>query len=259
MDIYPDELFAVNFIACYFLIKVYSLIINRMLVNKRGIAAAAAGGFIACIRFMYDALIPICAAAEILLPFIAFGRLSWKQILMFFLIKYAFSGLAVPIISCFGGASAVIRNGIIYFNIDAKIFIPVLILCIILSLLTAKLMKIKRKEFYTILITGMNEQIRLKALYDSGNMLRNPYDKSGVMIVSKETAERIGYERTYLIPFTALGSENGLLRAFKAAGIYCVENGKSINNVTIGISEHSLSKNKEIEALIGPEVFKEEI
>lgn len=259
MDIYADELFAVNFIACYFMIKIYSLIINKTLENKRGIAAAAAGGAAACIRFMYEALAPVCIAAEILLPVIAFGKVSRKQILLFFLIKYAFSGLAIPIVSCFGGASAVIRNGIIYFNISTWIFIPVFVLCIILSLFTAKLMKIKRSRFYTISVIGRSGRVRLKALYDSGNMLRNPYDKSGVMIVNKETAEKIGYERTYLIPFTALGSENGLLRAFKAAGIYCVENGKNINNITVGISEHLLSKNKEIEALIGPEIFKEEV
>lgn len=258
MDIYLDELFIVNVIACLFMLKVYSFIISRELSLKRGLAAAVLGGGIACIRFMYSYLMPISVILEMLIPIVGFGKISWKNILLFFLIKYAFSGLAVLVVSCFGGASALIQNGIIYFNINAKIFIPMLVICAVSSLLMTKLMKIKHNKFYTLIVSMGDKNVKLKALYDSGNMLKNPYDGSGVIITNKSAAEKIGYTNTVLIPFTALGCERGLLKAFKAENVYCVENGKNIKNVTIGISEHILSKNKKIEALMGPEVFKEE-
>ncbi|MDO5396682.1 MAG: sigma-E processing peptidase SpoIIGA [bacterium] len=259
MSIYIDELFIINLVACLFLIELYSSVFDLKAGWKRRLAAAAFGGAVACIRFLFSRLTPLALAAEAAVPVIAFGKMPVKKVLLLVLIKYAFSGLAVPAVSFFGGSAAIIRNGTIYFDISPRIFIVVFLICGALSMTTAKLLRLKRlRHFYTLVITKGGRNVKIKALYDSGNLLKNPYDGTDVVIAEKETLEGLELTGFVLIPYRALGTENGLLKAFKADKIYCVENGKTINNVTVGLSEIRLSKNGGIKALIGPGFFKEE-
>lgn len=259
MSIYIDELFIINLVACLFLLEMYSSVFGLKAGLKRRLAAAAFGAAVACIRFLYSGLIPLTLAAETAMPVIAFGKMPVKKVLLLVMIKYAFSGLAVPAVSFFGGSAAIIRNGTIYFDISPRIFIVVFLICGMLSVLTARLLRLKRsRRFYTLVITKGDKSVKLKALYDSGNLLKNPYDGTEVVIAEKETLDGLELTGFVLIPYRALGTENGLLKAFKAEKIYCVENGKTINDVTVGLSEIRLSKNGGINALIGPGFFKEE-
>lgn len=259
MNIYIDELFIINLVACLFLIELYSSVFDLKSGLKRRLAAAAFGAVIACIRFMYSALAPLALAAEAAVIVIAFGKMPVKKVLLLVLIKYAFSGLAVPAVSFFGGSTAIIRNGTIYFDISPYIFIVVFLICGALSILTARLLRLKRSRcFFTLIITKGGRSVKVKALYDSGNLLKNPYDGSEVVITEKEALDGLEVTGFILIPYRALGTENGLLKAFKAEKIYCVENGKTINDITVGLSEIRLSKNGGINALIGPGIFKEE-
>lgn len=259
MSIYIDELFIINLIACLFLLELYSSLFNLKAGLKRRLAAASFGAAVACVRFLFSRLTLLTLAAEAIMPIIAFGKMPVKKVLVLVLIKYAFSGLAVPAVSFFGGSAAIIRNGTIYFDISPRIFIAVFLICCALSLLAARLLRLRKsRRFYTLVITRGGSSVRVKALYDSGNLLKDPYDGTEVIIAEKEVFDGSELTGFVLIPYRALGTENGLLKAFKAEKIYCVENGKTINNVTVGLSETRLSKNGGIKALIGPGFFKEE-
>ena len=259
MSIYLDELFIINLVGCLFLLEAYSSIFGMKACPARRLAAAAAGAGIACVRFLFAVPAAAVAAAEAVLPLIAFGRMPVKRLLLLALIKYAFSGLAVPVISFFGGSAAIIRGGIIYFDISPRIFIAVFSGCCALTALSARLLRLVRnRKFYTLDVTRGNKTVRLKALYDSGNLLKNPYDGSGVIIAEKESASALKPEHCILLPYRSLGTENGLIKAFKADKLYCVETGKTVNNVTVGLSETRLSKNGGIQALAGPGILEEE-
>lgn len=259
MSIYLDELFIINLVACLFLLAAYSSVFGMQSSVVRRLTAASAGAGIACVKFLFAVPEAVTAAAEAVLPLIAFGRMPLKKLLLLVLIKYAFSGLAVPVITFFGGSAAIIRGGVIYFDISPRIFIAVFSGCCAFTVLTARLLRLVRnRKFYTLDVTRGNKTVRLKALYDSGNLLKNPYDGSGVIIAEKESASALKPEHCILLPYRSLGTDSGLIKAFKADKLYCVETGKTINNVTVGLSEMRLSKNGSIQALAGPGILEEE-
>jgi len=139
-------------------------------------------------------------------------------------------------------------------KINPLLFLSVFI--VVYSLLNLTLWLIKRyrhkRRIYTLIINGA----RVKALYDSGNTLINPYNQNGVIIIEKGYLNFDEDEGFMLIPYTAL-NHNAFIKGYRTTNIFCVEKNLKIKDVTIGISDDALSKSGEYAALIGPAIFKE--
>lgn len=140
--------------------------------------------------------------------------------------------------------------------------------------------------FCDIKIVFNNMNIKVKAMIDTGNMLKDPISKLPVIVVEKDilydivpyeildNLEKIigGDEDSILykkdnveyiskfrvIPFSSLGRQNGLLLGFKADKIitYIDTNEEEIKNVIIGIYDKKLSKSGKYNALLGLDVFE---
>jgi sigma-E processing peptidase SpoIIGA len=261
MNVYIDELFIFNFIACLVMLTLYGSFMKLSRKPLRIFAAGISGALIAVIRFVTSGIIvTISAAAEVIVPMIAFRKISFRNILFFMLTKYAFSGLAVIAVSLFGGGAALIHGGIIYFDISAPLFATVFaVTYIFIYVFTKILKKHKNRRHYTLIVTRGSDKITLCALYDSGNLLKNPYDGSSVIIADKKSIDMTHDLKFMLIPFHAVGTESGMLKAFRADSVYCIETGNTVNNITIGISDEPLSESGSINALVGPGFFKEEM
>ena len=256
MSIYLDELFIINFVSCFFMLYVYAELIHFQKKLLRLLLASTIGAASACLIFVSGLNMLVFIVADTLLVLTAYGRIGVIRILVFILIKYVFSGISVFILSSLGGGAAIIRSGIIYFDISSVIFTVVFIITYMAVILLVRLVKtIRNRKFYTVIMYNNEKSAVLKALYDSGNLLSNPYDSTAVIIAEKSSVKNVISGNPVLIPFRSLGTDSGMIMAYKIDRVYLVESGKTINDITIGISEQALSKNGEIQALIGPGII----
>lgn len=165
----------------------------------------------------------------------------------------------------------VISNGIFYFNI------PILYLvfsCAVtytaLTLIPHFMKKYTSRTYTHITIVNGGKSVDLKALVDTGNMLKDPFSGKTVMIAEanmlsplfdfdiNELAESNYAETTLppgfrLIPFSSIGKKSGLLVAFVPEKII-VDNLDKTNIVT-ALHTGKLSKNHEYNALLNPEAL----
>ncbi len=122
-----------------------------------------------------------------------------------------------------------------------------------------------------------NEQ-KVKAMIDTGNLLKDPITNSPVIIVEKSSLNNIlpkeildntqkiingEYEfdekdfkyasRFRVLPFSSLGKQNGMLLGFKVDKIEVEINNEEItrDDVIIGIYDKKLSNKSQYECLIG--------
>lgn len=120
-----------------------------------------------------------------------------------------------------------------------------------------------------------NKKIKLRAIIDTGNFLKDPITKMPVVVVESkalteiipkkmlENLQEILYNnelelgeyasKIRIIPFTSLGKENGLLVGIKIDEIkvYYDDEIEEIKNVILGIYNGTLSKSNKYSALIG--------
>ncbi len=110
----------------------------------------------------------------------------------------------------------------------------------------------KRKNvrfFYQVWIEHQEKAVMLRALYDTGNGLYDPYVKDAVHIVSKGTFEALGGRnafRTRLIPFSAVGCRQGMLEAFtvERLKIETEDGGILISPAVLAAAEEALFENR---------------
>ena len=150
---------------------------------------------------------------------------------------------------------------------------------IIISFKSIKHKIAKKDMFCNIEITFNEKTANAKAIIDTGNFLKEPLTGNPVVIVEKQVLEecisaeilqnvqdiingKIKVSDKYiskirLIPFSALGTENGLILGIKPDNFVIKYQGKSMQNknVIIGIYEKILSRNNKYNALVGLDII----
>ncbi len=214
-----------------------------------------------------------------------------KVLSIFYLVSFSFGGAALGLFyftDAGRSLGAYLSNGVLYFNLPWKtLMISVLISYIVVMAVWHLLRsRINRENLYVPLsIMFDKKSVCLNALLDTGNSLYDPISKLPVIIVefmavkdllpeeiqklfidSGENDLSIIYgvisnsrwiSRFRLIPFSSLGSPNGMLIGFKPDEIGIVEDDekKDINDIIVGIYNNRLSKNQEYRALLHPEII----
>ena len=154
---------------------------------------------------------------------------------------------------------------------------------IILSI-SFKLIKnrLKKSEMFCNVEIEYNEKItKIRAIIDSGNLLKDPITGSSVIVVErKKLVEMIDnkildnleniisgeYEivdeeyisKFRLIPFSSLGKQNGMLLGFKpdVLRIYFDDIQRKIDKVIIAIYDKDITKNDEYSGIVGLEILE---
>lgn len=270
MTVYADVLFFVNFMFCCLALALLAKCLTVRICVPRLLAAAAVGAAGAVIVFCIDA--PAFAAALLKLALsavmiiCAFGfhkRRTAVYFLIFTLFMAILSGAVIFIISAFSGnVNSVIKNGIVYFDMSGRAFFFSLIAAYPASFFLLSLLKEKRKRgFYEITVTKNGKSVSFTALYDSGNLLKEPLTGKPVIVAEWEAVKELfpyadfeeiakaPYEHGFwTVPYRAMGG-NGTLAAFSADGARVRD--KELGRVFIGISGAPLSPTEEYRALIG--------
>ena len=195
----------------------------------------------------------------------------FKQIIWFLFLSGIVTFAMIFILSVYRGSiGMMIKSGIVYFNIPPVIFGITLILAYIIMFFFIKMFKNrKNKKYYILTLTHHDKTITLTALFDSGNLLREPVTGKYVTIVEWEKVkELIGadYEfsdiekhaeelKLWVVPFRAIGKSDGMLFAFIADRLSIPEEKRTEERVFIGIYDKNLSVNREYSALLSADLI----
>lgn len=274
MVIYADVIFVINFVSIYIMLYILGKIINRIkLKTIRLILSSAFGAISAVMIFSIEISALYVYAIRILSIFIilliAFFDLR-KRILTQFLWFLLMSGIVmfsmIFLSGMLGKTMGIIsKAGILYFDISPKIFLMSFIAAYVLMILFIKLFKNrKNKRYYSMTVVHNDKTVTVTALFDSGNLLKEPITGKYVSILEWEKAKALlgcDYKfedlsnhikelKLWAIPFNSLGNPDGMLLGFVADSIMIPEERKTIDKTFIAVYKNKLSKSDEYHALI---------
>ena len=209
----------------------------------------------------------------------------FKYVIIFYLTSFVFGGCAFALLYYVKPQDILYKNGQLIGTYPIKIaFLGATIGLVILNI-AFKLIKnriTKNEMFCNLTIKYMGKSVCVRAIIDSGNLLKEPITGASVIVVEKEKLEEIvdkqvldnlqnilsgEYEnlskeyisKFRLIPFSSLGKQNGMLLGFKPdiVEIEFDDNKRELNNVIIGIYDKSITKNQEYTGLVGLDILEE--
>lgn len=256
--IYIDRLFILNLIIDYLILLGTARVCGLMLRRWRYFFGALLGAAYAAAsvipRLVFLTLLPLKLAVGILMSVIAFGKEPrlMRCTLVFFAVSALFGG-AVWAISVQSGANL---RGLVYIPVS----MPVLVLSFAviygaLSIVFRRALKSAEKKVFDVRIEFMGKCVQLRALSDSGNTLYDHLTNCEVMICSAESLAPVFAERAELlkssnaadiitapeysgrlrlIPYCAVGTDSGLLPAFRPDEI--TVDGKARDDLIVAIS-----------------------
>lgn len=117
----------------------------------------------------------------------------------------------------------------------------------------------RRKDFanqlFSVSLKKEDRKKELRAYWDSGNQLRDPYTGQAISIISHgAAAEFVNRERDAIryVPFRALGMEHGLMEVLTVEELCIYDGGKKhrIAPATIGIANPGLLEQKEYDMIL---------
>lgn len=173
-------------------------------------------------------------------------KLLFKYIIIFYLTSFVFGGCAFFLLYYIKPQEILYRNGFLTGTYPIKIaFLGAIVGLSILSI-AFKLIKnrlSKNDMFCDVTINYMEKYTTVRAMIDTGNLLKDPISKMPVIVVEKEKLKEViesdildrlenviygidedlnknigedNISRFRLIPFSSLGKQNGMLIGFKA-------------------------------------------
>ncbi len=290
MTVYIDVLFAINLIINYLLLLATSKIAKQEASFLRLILGALAGALYAVCMFFPQIKALYTVAAKIAVSFILVAitftirrvKVFLKTVALFYITSFIFGGISLGIFYFTGaGRGTIISNGVFYYNLPLRQLIISTAIAYCAVRCIWKIYKSdKMRDYRKIHIHFNGKSIALNALIDTGNMLSEPITRTPVVVAEFERLKGIfpdAFNEVYtryrsspesiilneeisdissrlrIIPYSSLGETEGLLIGFKPDA---VKIGKLVtDNIIIGIYGSSLSRNKDYDALLNPEII----
>mgnify|MGYP004561844701 FL=1 len=223
---------------------------------------------------------------SIVMVYVAFNpknaKVLLKQILIFYLVSFIFGGCTFALIYFIKPENVKMKNGVFVGIYPLKVGIIAGVIAFVATQIAFKINKIKlnnKHTFFNIQLYYKNQSITVKALLDSGNMLKDPISQAPVIIVERESLSKIIPEKVLdyigniiggdetenkqdiqeylskirMVPFMSLGKENGMLVGIRFDKIKIETEDIDIQkeNVIVGIYEKKFTKDNKYNALIG--------
>ncbi len=285
--IYIDVLFALNLVVNYLLLFLTSRFSGVYVRRLRILGAAALGAVFAVLLFFPELpLVPSALFKCLLcgvLTAVAFGSKCQGRFLrlcfIFCSVSFAMAGVVLALSLLTGGEGAVtVRNGVPYFGVSLKLLLlsAAAAYGILGMVFGGGGLRVTRQTAEVSLTVGQ-ETLRLRALIDSGNLLRDPMSGKRVLVTGSETlaalftgqaqqtllksgarGEAAGcFEslsalypgRFSLIPYRDATSDFGLILAMKADRV--LVDGKEADDLLIGAAGSSIETPDGCMAVLG--------
>lgn len=293
MIVYLDIILLENIVMNYIILLATAVVSKAKRNPFKILLSSLLGSIYAVISFVSSLEIYSTLILKILLS-IAMIHLAFKpptikkllkQVVLFYLTSFAFGGCAFFLLYYIRPQDILIQNGVYIGTYPIKIALLGGILGFIIINIAFKLVKErinKNNMFCQITIELEEKKVEVKALIDTGNLLREPITKVPVIVVEKDSlegliekelllhiqdiilAKEVSIPENYLakikvIPFTSLGKQNGMLVGIKVDKIilHMEEEEKEIKGIIVGIYDKTLTKNHAYTALIGLDLIQE--
>lgn len=132
--------------------------------------------------------------------------------------------------------------------------------CQILKALLKRLMRREQNCLRTVrfYVPALGQEIRLRALVDTGNHLTDPISGAPVSVISKRAAASIvsclRLEKYHAIPYRSVGQEKGILSAYELPEILIEEAGRTIKRegVIVAVCDAGISPESDYQMLLHP-------
>ena len=202
-------------------------------------------------------------------------KLLFKYTIIFYLTSFVFGGCAFFLLYYIRPGEILYKNGFLTGTYPIKIAFLGAIVGLALVSIAFKIIKnrlSKNDMFCEIQINYKENSTKIRAMIDTGNLLKDPITKIPVIVVEKDALreivesnildsldkvieganvdliDEIGEDyisRFRLIPFSSLGKQNGMLIGFKPDSVIIKFDGTDIEtkDVIIGIYNKKVSKN----------------
>lgn len=276
--IYIDVLFLLNLAVDYLLMLASARITGERIARFRLALGAALGAgyasalFLPGLGWLAHPLCKLCCAVAMVL--LAFGRSArlLRLLLVFCGVSAALGG-AVLALQMMGAGGLRLENGVLYTGFDVRILLVTTILCyVLLSLVFERAARHggKRRDLQAARLSMDERQISLTVLTDTGNTLTDPVRNSPVMVAEARALEGLLPEpldaadpvgamarvrdeglkrRLRLLPYRAVGVENGLLLAVRMDR--AVIGAREQTGLLVALSPTPVSDGGGYQALIG--------
>lgn len=295
MTIYIDVVFIENLIMNYIILFATGIIIKIKIKHMRLILASVLGAIYSIVAYMsileiYSSIV-LKIVLSVIIVYIAFNpqnvKNMWKDIVIFYMTSFVFGGAAFALIYIIKPQDILMKNGLFLGTYPLKTIILGAIIAFIIIVTSFKIVKskISKKDMFCTIKVKLNQrEIEMKAMIDTGNLLKEPISNTPVIVIEhtllyncmpKEILnnlenilggdfENIPEEiknkyisKLKVIPFSSLGKQNGMLIGIKPEYVIVKDedNENKIDNVIIGIYNKSLTKKGEYRALIGIEIL----
>lgn len=293
MTVYLDIILLENICMNYIILLATGLILKTKISYLRILLSSLLGSIYAVCSYITKLEIYSTIIMKILLSiamiYLAFNSKNIKQMLkqlvIFYLTSFAFGGCAFALLYFVKPQNILMKNGVYIGTYPLKIAILGGIIGFIIIIISFKIIKgrmNKKSMFCDIEIYFKEKTSNVHTLIDTGNLLKEPITGSSVIVVEKEklyglipneildNIEEIMYgnknlenldseyiSKLRLIPFSSLGTPNGMLIGTKVDKILINFDEEIINvpNIIVGIYNKSLTKNGAYNALIGLDVL----
>ncbi|MDS1029584.1 sigma-E processing peptidase SpoIIGA [Bacillota bacterium LX-D] len=296
--IYLDIVFLINFAMDFILLWAVWKFGHFKTSLKRLLWGAAIGSCYAIAIFLPELNWLLTCGIKLLFSliiiFITFEFISWRNFLMavgcFYLVSFVAAGAMLGAIYFFSTSSSAYNsvNGVLTYlgNLQLGWLITGLCMILILGYFTVPyLRQFMKPECFLmpVVIKVEGHSLSVQALLDTGNHLRDPFNKKPVMIIEYAAIKEIlpseicqilkggeiGYEqfaqldsnsswysRLKLIPYGSIG-ESGLLLAFRPDLVSVQQGEKQVNlsDVVVAISNKNLSSQGTYRALLHQDMF----
>ncbi len=295
MVVYAEYVFLENFIMNYIILSLtgkftkYTVKRNKLIIGSSIGALYAFIIFFPSLHFLFSTLMKIaCSMLIIVTSFTPYRFKDFFRLIgIFYLITLIFGGAGFALFY-FTNFNGIVSNGVFYMtNISVKnIFVSCGIGYLLIQFCWGYIQKqlSKEKVLMNIRIEINAETVELKGIVDTGNSLTDPISKYPVIIVEYNAIKNLlplefkdifsenrifnfeqlitkiddinWIKRFRMIPYKALGTENGMLIGFRPDNVLIhIDNyNRDINEIIIAIYNQKLSKSGDYMALLHPDI-----
>lgn len=274
--IYADVLIFLNTVITFLLLLTVKQFTGAMTGAGRLTLASFAGGCYSLIilapQMNVFLMLLTKAAMCVSIVFIAFKAKSLKKMakcsLLFLAFSFLYAGIMYSLSFVLDSSYFSVNNGSVYFDLSvySLIVISAVIYTVIWFLRKRFFTPSPEDMIYCADISYRENTVKVKALLDSGNSVRDIYTGKPVIILSSSSAESLTGQKLpelpgegdiplRLIPVNSLSSKK-LLPAFTAekAVIFCDNGDREIKAPCVAVTEDSLGGEK-YQALISCDIF----
>lgn len=295
MVVYAEYVFLENFIMNYIILSLtgkftkYTVKRNKLIIGSSIGALYAFIIFFPSLHFLFSTLMKIaCSMLIIVISFTPYRFKDFFRLIgIFYLITLIFGGAGFALFY-FTNFNGIVSNGVFYMtNISVKnIFVSCGIGYLLIQFCWGYIQKqlSKEKVLMNIKIQINAETAELKGIVDTGNSLTDPISKYPVIIVEYNAIKNLlpaefkdifsenrifnfeqliskiddinWIKRFRMIPYKALGTENGMLIGFRPDNVLIhIDNyNRDMNEIIIAIYNQKLSKTGDYMALLHPDI-----